>query len=103
MPTAYQFTPLALEDLDAIYSYIAKNSVSAAIRVEQAILQACQLLAKNPKLGSTRKDLTPFALRFWTVSKYSNYLVVYWPETKPLQIVAIWHGDQLFSGLDRRF
>ncbi len=39
-----------------------------------------------------RKNLTPLPLRFWVVPRYTNYLIVYDPEKKPLQIIRIIHG-----------
>jgi len=42
------------------------------------------LVASFPGLGPSRKDLTDEPLRFWSV--YS-YLIVYRPETKPLQVI----------------
>jgi plasmid stabilization system protein ParE len=37
-----------------------------------------------------RRDLLP--VRFWVVQPYSNYLIVYVPEKKPLQIIRILHS-----------
>jgi plasmid stabilization system protein ParE len=39
-------------------------------------------------------DVTPLPVRFWTLPRYSNYVIVYRPETKPLQVIAILHGKQ---------
>ncbi len=60
-----------------------------ADRVECVIRERFVLLAKNPGLGHWRKDLTEETTKFFPV--YS-YLVVYRPETTPLQIVALLHG-----------
>jgi antitoxin ParD1/3/4/toxin ParE1/3/4 len=46
-------------------------------------------LAEAPGLGHLRDDLTDEPLRFWAV--YS-YLIVYRPETDPLEIVRVLHG-----------
>ena len=40
----------------------------------------------------SEEDLTPLPVRFWVVQPYSNYLIVYDPEKKPLQIIRILHG-----------
>lgn len=48
-----------------------------------------QLLADNPGIGHVRLDLTDADVRFWSVFKY---LVIYRPETKPLEIVRVLHG-----------
>lgn len=88
----YQFTPQALDDLFDIWSYIAQDSPAAADRVEEAIYQACELLAKSPLAGTVRKDLTSLPVRFWVVPPFPNYFLVYDPEAKPLQIIRILHG-----------
>ena len=33
-------------------------------------------------------------VRFWTITKFPNCLIVYRPETNPLQVVAILHGKR---------
>jgi plasmid stabilization system protein ParE len=33
-------------------------------------------------------------LRFWTLTRYPNYTVVYRPDTSPLQVVAILHATR---------
>jgi plasmid stabilization system protein ParE len=94
MPSAYQLTPRALSDLDNIWNYIAEDNVKAANRVESAILSACTNLARHPLLGSKRTEITPLPVRFWTLSRFPNSIVVYRPETKPLQVVAVLHGKR---------
>jgi plasmid stabilization system protein ParE len=92
MPTPFQLTPRALSDLDNIWNYIARNSVNAANRVESAILSACYSLALHPLLGSRRSEITLQPVRFWTVPRFRNFIVIYRPGTKPLQVVAVLHG-----------
>lgn len=60
-----------------------------ADRVESAICEWIGFLAQSPGAGHWRKDLTDEDVKFFPV--YS-YLVVYRPDTKPLQIVSILHG-----------
>jgi plasmid stabilization system protein ParE len=42
--------------------------------------------------GTKRQDITPLAVRFWTLPKFSDYVIVYRPDTVPLQIVAVLHS-----------
>ena len=91
MSPAYLLTPRAIDDLDSIWAYIAQDNAAAADRVEAAIFTACERLARYPLLGSRRPDVTPHALRFWPVSRFPNYVIVYRPESKPLQVVAVLH------------
>ena len=90
--SSYQFTPQAIDDLFAIWSYIAGDDLEAANRVEVAIHAACSFLADTPLAGHIREDLTALPLRFWLVQPYRNYWIVYNPEKKPLQIIRIIHA-----------
>jgi plasmid stabilization system protein ParE len=56
------------------------------------ILATCRRLARHPRMGTKRQDIMTLPVRFWTVTKFPNYVIVYRPETIPLQVVAILHG-----------
>jgi plasmid stabilization system protein ParE len=92
--SGYVLTPLAKADIFDIWAYIADHNQDAADRVEQAIFDACAFLAEAPARGHSRPDLIARPLRFWTLSRYPNYVIVYRPETTPLQIVAVVHGKR---------
>jgi plasmid stabilization system protein ParE len=92
--SGYALTPLAKRDIFAIWSFIAQHSELAADRVEGAIFQACSFVAESPLRGHTRADLTSNPLRFWTLPRYPNYTIVYWPDTNPVQIIAVLHGKR---------
>ncbi len=90
MKSRYVLAPEAARDLVGIWRYIKKqSSLEMAQRVEAVIRDRIVFLAKNPSAGHWRKDLTSEAVRFFSV--YS-YLIVYRPDTKPLQVVAVLHG-----------
>jgi plasmid stabilization system protein ParE len=92
--SAYVLTSLAKADIFDIWSYIAEDSEGAADRVEQAIYDACTFVAEAPMRGHSRPDLTTRPLRFWTLTRYPNYAVVYRPDRSPLEIVAVMHGKR---------
>jgi toxin ParE1/3/4 len=79
----------AKTDLYDIYDYIRQRSPTAAKRVRGELRAAMKKLAEFPGMGHRRDDVGDESLRFWSV--YS-YLIVYRPDTKPLQIVRIIHG-----------
>ena len=97
--SSYQFTPQAVTDLFDIWSFIAEDNPAAADRVEDAVFRACDFLAGSPLAGQIRKELTPLPVRFWVVQPYSNYLIVYDPENKPLRIIRILHGARALPSL----
>jgi plasmid stabilization system protein ParE len=67
--------------------------------VQQAIYDACKFVAESPLRGHARKDLTKRALRFWTLTRYPNYTIVYRPEAAPVQVVAVLHGKRDVKGI----
>ena len=92
MKPRYILAPQAARDLVEIWSYIMKESNrETADRVESVIRSKFLYLASFPNGGHSRPDLTSVDVRFFSV--YS-YLIVYRPETKPLQIVAILHAHR---------
>ncbi|MDQ3441052.1 MAG: type II toxin-antitoxin system RelE/ParE family toxin [Planctomycetota bacterium] len=86
----YVLSPLAEQDLQEIWDYIAQDSADQADRVILAIRKGVRLAAEMPGIGHHREDLPDPSLRVWTV--YS-YLIIYKPETEPLEVVRIIHGQ----------
>jgi plasmid stabilization system protein ParE len=90
MSVRYVLAPEAALDLVQIWRYIKdESSITTADRVESAIRNKIVFLARTPGAGHWSKHLTDEAVKFFPV--YS-YLIVYRPETKPLQVVSILHG-----------
>ena len=85
----YLLTGPAKDDIREIISYIRERSPEAAKRVRTELREAMRRLAEIPGIGHVRNDLADEALRFWSV--YS-YLIVYRPETDPLQVLRVLHG-----------
>lgn len=92
--SVYVLTPLAKADVFDIWSYIAEDSEVSADRIEQAIYDACAFVAEAPMRGHSRPDLTARSLRFWTLTRYPNYAIVYRLDKAPLEIVAVMHGKR---------
>ncbi len=67
-----------------------------------AVYEAGAFLANGPMRGHSRGDLTARSLRFWTLTRYPNYTVVYRPETVPIEIVAVLHGKKNISSILRK-
>ena len=76
-------------DLDAIWQYIARDSLPAADRVEDTLHAAMQMLAEFPGLGHARPDVANPVYRFWTVKPY---LIAYRVEADSLIVVRVLHG-----------
>lgn len=89
---SFELSPEARDDLQDIWVYIAADNSSAADKLEADIYTACEMLAKNSRLGHKRPDLTDEPVLFWPVR--GRYLVVYVRNSKPLLVVRIFHGSR---------
>ena len=85
----YLLTKPALADLEGILGSIADDRPSAAERVGARFATTFEALAKNPRMGHVREDLTDRPVRFWPL--YS-YLVVYRADATPIQILRVLSG-----------
>lgn len=85
----YRISRRADADLNAIWDYIARDSIEAADRVEAEIHSEIKRLAETPGMGHAREDVGNPSYRFWRV--YS-YLVAYRMEGRTLIVVRVIHG-----------
>jgi toxin ParE1/3/4 len=88
---AYVLSPDALQDLQDIWDFVALDNVNAADRLEHEFFEAFKKLARQPRMGHTRPDLTEREVRFWPAS---SYLIVYRERPEALQVVAVLHGSR---------
>jgi plasmid stabilization system protein ParE len=95
----YALSPDALQDLQDIRDFIASDNVSAADKLEDEFFEAFEMLAKRPRMGHTRADLTDRDVRFWPVG---SYLIVYRSIPTTLQIVAVLHGARDVTDVIRK-
>jgi plasmid stabilization system protein ParE len=87
----YELTDEALLDLQEIWVYIAKDNPVAADKLEADIYKACELLAKNPRLGHKRLDLTDepyFSGRFAATTSSSI------SASQPLKVARVLHAGR---------
>lgn len=100
MKVRYLLAPEAATDLVQI-CVTSRNKAAWTwrTRVESVILDRIRFLGENPGAGHWRRNLTEQPVKFFPV--YS-YLIVYRPDTKPLQVVSILHGrrdvEQILRG-----
>ena len=88
------WTPKALDDLESLLSYIAKESPVTARRFAQKIIQRIDLLAKQPFLGSyIAEDDT----RTYRQIIQGNYRVLYRTDGEMIFVVAIHHAARLLA------
>jgi plasmid stabilization system protein ParE len=89
--SGYILAPLAAQDLDDIWEFIAEHNLDAADRVLEEIYDAIHHLVRLPFMGHLREELADRTHRFWPVR---DFLIIYHPQTTPLEIVRIVRGSR---------
>ena len=84
--SGFTLSPLARQDLNDIWDYIAQDDLDAADRVIDEIYDAILLTSTMPGIGHLREDLTDKPLRFWPIRRY---LIVYRIENELLEVARI--------------
>jgi toxin ParE1/3/4 len=96
MPSA-RILRSAVENLDEIWLYIARDSVDAAERVISQFEATAQTLARSPGMGRKRDELAA-GLRSFPVG---NYIMFYRPTRRGIDVVHVYHGarniEELFK------
>ena len=87
MPHVYH-SHTAEHDLDQIWDYIARDSITAADRFLDRIGSRCEELAVHPLSGPARDDLGT-GVRDWPVG---NYIIYYRPVDDGIEVVRVVHG-----------
>jgi toxin ParE1/3/4 len=88
VPADIQWTPLAEAQAHAIHRYIAADSISAADRQLNLILESIQRLSLFPEKGRTGRVHHTREL----VVPGTPYIVVYRLKATGIQIISILHG-----------
>ncbi len=93
---------LARQDVDRIADFIARHNLQAALRFVDASELAFGFLAENPRAGPRVEP--PLAsvpeLRFWPLTPYRNYLVLYRPLPESgVEVFRVTHGARQWREL----
>lgn len=91
MPSLYDVSAEAQDDLFDIWQRIAADSMELANRIESEFYNLFASLGRAPGQGHTRGDLTRQPVRFFPM--YS-FLVVYQPDAQPIRILAVLRGKR---------
>lgn len=96
----YILSPLAIQDLEDIYDYLASKNLDAAENFVDNVEQKCQTLAQFPNMGKGYENLLP-QLRGVPLS---NYVIFYRQLQNGIEVVRILSGyrdfENIFSGED---
>jgi len=80
--------PLALDDIDDIWNYIANDNISAADHWVDKLDEQFNLLALQPLMGRARDDLTAKIRSF----PMGRYVIFYLPLANGIDVVRVLHS-----------
>ena len=82
-------TPDAIQDLDAIWDYIAQDNEQAADRVIDELSRHFELVLRFPGIGELQQSLSDGTYRR---SVHGNYVIYYRAIDKGIVIARVFHG-----------
>lgn len=89
------WTPLALDDVQNLYRFLAQKDISAARRAVQAIRGGVRMLAKQPRVGRPIEDMDA-EFREWLIDfGDSGYVVLYQLHGETASILAVRHQKEV--------
>jgi toxin ParE1/3/4 len=83
-----RWSPTALRDIESLHSYVADDSLSAAIAAVERILSAIDALSRYPEMGRAGRVTGTRELIVFP------YLIAYRLKGGAIEIVAILHGSR---------
>lgn len=83
-----RITPKALQDLQDIHDYIARDNIDAASDFIDRLERRCDELCETPGIGRKRDDLEP-GMRS---SRVSDHLIFYQVLDEELEVMHVLHG-----------
>ena len=95
-----KWSPEAIEDLDSIAEYIARDSEFYARAVVTEIVAVARNLYEYPMMGRIVPETGDTHIRERTVY---NYRLVYRYEPQRILVVAVIHGKRLLENISDRF
>ena len=90
MSRSFILTLSASRDIDDIFEYVLEHDGPArALHVHNKLHGEFSKIGAQPGIGHRREDLADESLRVWAVF---SFLVIYRPDTRPVQIIRVLHG-----------
>lgn len=89
MKPAFLLTPDAAADLSEIVEFVQADSTANAMRLIDEFERAFHLIARRRRIGHRRDDLADETLRVFPLH---SFLIIYRPETSPVQVIRKLHG-----------
>jgi len=89
-------SPQADRDIDELFSYLAQDSLDAAVRFLTGVQEAFELLSAMPEIGSLQHFDNPAlrGLRAWPVKDFEKHLIFYRVTPRRIEIIRVLHASR---------
>ncbi len=87
------WAPQAIQDVEAIRAYVARDSAHYADLIAERIVAAVGRLEENPRSGRMVPELGDASVREII---HGNYRIVYRLRRDAVEIATVFHGARLF-------
>ena len=91
--TQVVWAPQAIQDVEAIRAYVARDSTHYADLVVERIVAAVERLKENPRSGRVVPELGDESIREVI---HGNYRIVYRLRQDVVEVATVFHGARLF-------
>ncbi|OCQ90753.1 plasmid stabilization protein [Nostoc sp. MBR 210] len=88
------WTETAIENLSAIYTYIAQNSPQYAVRIVDRITKRSEQIANFPLSGRIVPEFETEQIREVIEG---SYRIIYYIKPEQIEVLAVIHGSQQFT------
>lgn len=85
-----QFTPAARNDIEETWQYLGEFGEDVAKKLIRQIIEKCEYLARNPKIGRERNELILQLRQF----PFKNYNIFYFPIRNGVEIYRVLHSSR---------
>jgi toxin ParE1/3/4 len=89
-----EWSPRALEDVEAIAQYVSADSASYAAAVVKTILSTARHFSHFPDAGRVVPEIADESIREWFAH---SYRVIYRIDGKIITVAAVVHGKRLLD------
>ena len=100
MALKIKWSPEAIEDLESIAEFIARDSKNYASSVVNKVIASTKNIADFPLMGCVTPEISDKKIRECFI--YS-YRLIYLVKSKEILILAIIHGKRLLDRISDRF
>lgn len=85
-----QFTAFARSDIEEVWQYFGEFGADVAENLIRQIVEKCEALSVNPKIGRQRNDLILNLRQF----PFKTYNIYYFPIENGVEIYRVLHGSR---------